>query len=217
VAERRFRWLLGQRGYRFYAENELDDVITVREGKRPDFFVEAGANGLLAEVKVLVAPGPLDREGNRVFSLSVEALLLPLARKVAKASGQLAPYADDAFARAIVIDNWRQVGVDLDPYILGQLFDTTEPKQPASLSSHERPARPVTDPARREFISAFIVNEPLRRDFDDRFVEERPMRARVIHNPRASQPLRETVFDGPQDLHFFFRSRRWRSSAPESS
>ena len=50
VAERRFAWLVTQRGCTFVREHELETVIEVR-GPRPDFYVRSPAGPFLAEVK----------------------------------------------------------------------------------------------------------------------------------------------------------------------
>src|SRR5438552_3877333 len=98
VAERRFSWLLRQRGCTFLRESELEKAIKVL-GPRPDFHVTSPEGLFLAEVKSFAQAGPMDRHTNRVFSIGVEELMKPIRSEILEARRQLRPYRDLPIAR----------------------------------------------------------------------------------------------------------------------
>jgi len=216
VAERRFSWLVGQRGCTFVREDELERVIEVR-GQRPDFYVQSPAGPFLAEVKAFTELGPIDRRVGRVFSMSVDELIRPISSAIDEARRQLRPYRDLAIPTAVVLDNWRQVGVDLEDEILIQIFGQIEFVVPVAFAAGPAGPRSLKYGGGRTigddkgtYVSAVIVTEPQEREFRDLFAEERPMRARVLHNPYAAVALPLSIFGGPQDEQLAHSDGAWR-------
>jgi hypothetical protein len=218
VAERRFSWLAGQRGCRFWREHQLEEVIAVR-GPRPDFFVRSAAADFLAEVKSFVEPGPLDGR-DRVFSTGFNQMMRPISGAIDEAARQLRAYRDEPMARVVVLDNWRQTGIDLDDVFLLQIFGELHFVVPVVASVGE-PTRETTlaygggrtiGLEKGTFISAVMVVEPLARDADDAFVRERPMRARVVHNPYATVPLSRAIFNSECDAQLYHDGRAWQKT-----
>ncbi len=204
VAERRFAWLVTQRGCTFVREHELEAAIKVC-GPRPDFYVRSPAGPFIAEVKAFEKAGPLERKG-RVFSVGTEQLLRPISGAIHEARRQLRAYRHLAIPRVIVLDNWRQVGLDLDDVVLLQLFGQLHFVVPVSTTGGPSGAtgleygggRTLGDDA-GTYVSAVLVTVPLQRDARDEFSVERPMRARVVHNPYATVPLPRSIFASPDD------------------
>ena len=104
-----------------FARDELERVIEVR-GPRPDFYVQSPAGPFLAEVKAFSELGPIERRVGPVFSVVVEELLRTISSAFDEARQQLRPYRDLGIPAVVVLDNWRQVGVDLGDAILIQIF-----------------------------------------------------------------------------------------------
>ena len=86
VAEMRFCWLLKQRGYKFWSENELEQKIILK-GKRPDFYVETPYGNLLVEIKSLKCPGPLEKRLSNIGSINPKEFLSIIAAESMLAIG----------------------------------------------------------------------------------------------------------------------------------
>ncbi|MDP9223785.1 MAG: hypothetical protein M3P18_07985 [Actinomycetota bacterium] len=215
VAERRFSWLLTQRGCTYVREGELEQVLAVR-GPRPDFYVRSAAGPFLAEVKAFTQAGPIDRRSNRVFSIGVEEMMKPISSAVDEARRQLRAYRDLGIPEVVVLDNWRQVGVDLDDVMLMQLFGeiafvvpvAKDGGPPGQTSLAYGGGRTLGDDA-GTYVSAVIVTTSLERALRDNFVSEQPMRARVLHNPHATVPLPQSIFGTPDDEQLVHVDRVW--------
>lgn len=215
VAERRFAWLLTQRACSYVREDDLEKVMKVL-GARPDFYVSSPAGPFLAEVKAFEKTGPIDRRTNRVFSIGVEELLKPISGAVKEARRQLRAYRDLPIPRIVVLDNWRQIGIDLDDVMLVQLFGQVQFVVPVAPSG---PAgdmylgygggRTLGDDS-GTYVSAVLVTEPLERALRDDFTQERTMRARVLHNPHASVSLPRSIFARPEDDQLEYVDGAWR-------
>lgn len=203
-------------------EAELEKVIEVK-GPRPDFYVRSPSGPFLAEVKAFEKAGPLDGRG-RVFTIGTEQLLRPISSAVDEARRQLRAYRDLGIPRVVVLDNWRQVGVDLDNVVLVQIFGQIHVVVPVSMSGGPRGAtwleygggRTLGDDA-GTYVSALVITEPLRRDARDDFTVERRMRARVLHNPYATIPLPRSIFAGPDDEQLEHVEGAWRKVESSSS
>jgi hypothetical protein len=62
--------LLDQRGYSYVGEDRLEHAITVRGGKRPDFYVDTRRDvRFLAEVKAFENPTALDQSSAAIGSI----------------------------------------------------------------------------------------------------------------------------------------------------
>lgn len=223
ISIRRFAWLLDQRGYTYVDERRLEHAITVRGGKRPDFFADTQrAVRFLAEVKAFETPTALDHATATTGSMFIGDLQRRITGPVERAARQLAPYANDPFPRVVVLDNHRQRGVSPGTVELIQIFGTLEygftvnPETGASVSEgwvHSDEDYAIGD-KRRNYISAVVVNIPTRRfdDFDgtvDDMTVPRPMKAHVIHNPDATHPLPLWVFSEPHDKQIIRQGDRW--------
>uniref|UniRef100_A0A7C1IX73 Uncharacterized protein n=1 Tax=Ammonifex degensii TaxID=42838 RepID=A0A7C1IX73_9THEO len=200
ISLRRFKWLLKQRGYRFWPEDRLEEVIQVR-GTRPDFYVRMPWCDFLAEVESFEKSSVVDLNPNRVFTVNPKDLVKRISGACKEAARQLKPYANLGLPMVIVLDNWRQIGIPLDPLHLVQLFGMIEFRVPVSPEDgviqrpylvHGKSRR--FSPEQHCHISAVVVPVPLVRYLEDDFTEERPMRVRVLHNPFANVPLPREVF-----------------------
>jgi hypothetical protein len=231
ISIRRFMWLLDQRGYSYIPENRLEQVVTVRGGKRPDFLVDTRFGvRFLAEVKAFEEPTALDRATTTTGAIFVGDLQKRInAGVVARASKQLAPYSNDRLPLVVVVDNHRQIGISLGTLELIQIFGTiqyeftVDTATGSSVSegwAHSNADYAVGD-KRRPHISAVVVNVPTQRfdtfDAADDFTRTRPMRVHVIHNPDATNPLPLWVFSEPHDKQIIRQGDRWVefSSPPE--
>lgn len=223
ISLRRFEWLLTQRACTFEPEERVFSRIPNR-GKQPDFFVTfPDGRGAVAEVESFEKPTILRTTTARVISVGHMSLQKRINRAVRHAAEQLAPYADLGIPLLVVLDNHRQVGLQLKRHELVSLFgeqrivltlDTATGKQIGEpVLQHEEDGSPFAGGA-RAFVSAVIVNEPVYRfdDFDktDDFTQERPMRARIIHHPHAQTPLPLEVF--AMDEQIVYRDERWNEA-----
>ena len=135
VAERRFRWLLGQRRYRYWDEHELARVITVQR-TRPDFFVRTPHDGdFLVEVESFQEPTILRTMDAGVISLDGMKLQKRINRAVRNAAAQLEPYQDKRIPLVVALDNWRQVGLSLGVVDLIQVFGLVEVQRHVNLDT----------------------------------------------------------------------------------
>lgn len=223
VAERRFSWLLTQRGCTFVREQELEKVLEVL-GPRPDFFVRSPAGSFIAEVKAFREPGPLDRRSGRVFSVGVGEMLKRLSSAVDEARRQLRAYRDLAIPRVVVLDNWRQIGLDLDDVMLVQLFGELKFVVPVSMTGGRAGKTHLAYGGGRTlgnehgtYVSAVIVTEPLERGLRDDFTVERPMRARVLHNPHATTGLQRSIFARSGDEQLEYVDDKWQKVGTSAS
>jgi hypothetical protein len=221
VAERRFTWLARQRGCTYVREDKLEAVITLR-GTRPDFYVRSHAGPFLAEVKAFEKPGPLDTI-DRIGSRSMAVMLKPISAAIDEARRQLRPYRDGRLPMIVVLDPWRQRGIDLSNEVLIQVFGELSFVVPVArdgprgeVSLAHGGGRTIGEDA-GTYISAVVVNIARRRDSIDDFTEERPMRARVVHNPFASVPLPTSIFASPDDEQLVHDGERWQRPGGSSS
>lgn len=216
VAEHRFSWLLRQRGCTYVREDQLEQVMMVR-GPRPDFYVRSPSGPFLAEVKAFRQLGPIDRRSGRVFATGIQELLKPISSSVDEARRQLRAYRELEIPTVIVLDNWRQIGIDLDDVILVQLFGEIEfivqvstDGGPAGETQLAYGRGRTRGDDKGTCVSAILVTEPLERQLRDDFTDERPMRARVLHNPHAAVPLARSIFDQPEDDQRAHVDGSWR-------
>jgi hypothetical protein len=221
TAEKRFSWLVRQRGYRFWYEDRLEEKIEVR-GRRPDFYVETPFGDFLAEIESFKAPGPYEQMRNRVGVISSKAVPNRMRTAVRHAAAQLKPYADLAIPLVVVLDNWRQVGILLKPIQLVQVFGNVVFRAPVldggsrlgEVHKFHDGNRCLTD-QHRTYVSAVAVNIPSERyndvDAPDDMSRERPMNLRVLHNPYATCPLPVRIFSDDNDEHIRYEDGKWVS------
>lgn len=128
VSIRRFTWLLDQRGYRYVTESDLESVITIRNSKRPDFWVDTGQGvRFLAEVKSFEKPTAVQLNDEPRFAMFVDDGQRRInGQPIEKAAQQLAPYRNDGMPLIVVLDNHRQVGVSLGTVELIQIFGSLQ-------------------------------------------------------------------------------------------
>jgi hypothetical protein len=213
VAERRFAWLLKQRGYGFWLEDQLEEKIEVR-ATRPDFYVETPANGsFLVEVESFEKPGPLrglSRGGAR--AVNTELVFKRIRTAVQDAAEQLRPYKELGIPMLVVLDNWRMVGIPSNVVDLrNALFGTLEFRFPVNLDTgagvmdeahwHHGGGQ-FFNPKEKLYIGAVAWNLPKIRYDDDRVKEERPMYLRVVHNPWAQVKFPIGIFNNRDDEHY---------------
>jgi hypothetical protein len=208
----------------YITERSLDQVITIRGGKRPDFLVETGRSlRFMTEVKAFETPTVLDRSVESIGAMFVGDLQKRInSGSIERAAKQLAPYAHEDFPRVVVLDNHRQIGISLGTIELIQVFGTLQYEftidstTGTSISegwSH-RDSNSAMGDRQRRYISAVVVNVPTERfdAFDgtvDDFTVPRPMRVHVIHNPDAANPLPLWVFSEPDDKQIIRQGDRW--------
>lgn len=212
LGKERFAWLLRQRGIPFWDEDSLESRITVREGKRPDFYAEPQGQPILVEVEGLHAI--------RSHTLGLDPVQnrKRLRGPVELAARQLKPYRVLGIPMIVAVDNARRVGVSLDKIDLIQLLGVTEIRVPVNLTAGGRAGRArlhhgrgqILSATRRQYISAVAVNLPKRGfEYIDKLEQERPMRLRVLHNPYAQVALPLSVFADPEDEHIGLVDGRW--------
>lgn len=223
VAEQRFCWLLNQRGYKFWSEDQLEQKIRV-EGTRPDFFVETPSGNLLVEVKAISKPGPVERRQSKVGTVNPKEFLDRLRGPVKLAAKQLSPYKDRNIPCLAVLDNWHQVLIPTNVVALIQIFGTLEFRGKVDLESgsvvgpmqlfHGKDRR-LTE-SQHTYISAVAVNMAKVRYLDDDMQAERPMRLRVVHNPYAVCPMPIDIFTDDDDEHYCYHDNKWVKVWPPS-
>jgi len=116
ISNRRCRWLLNQRRFRYWREAEIGQIVTLHD-KRPDFLVETPVPiRFLLELKSFEQDTALDQidPSVRVFSLGAMSLQRRANRLVRDAAEQLAPYAANNLSTLIMLDNYRQKGISAD-------------------------------------------------------------------------------------------------------
>ena len=113
TAEKRFSWLLKQRGYQFWTEDQLEQNIVVK-GTRPDFYVETPVGNVLAEVESFVEPGPIERRNFSMGAVDPKEFADRIRGLVKHAAKQLSPYEDLGIPCLVILDNWRGIRIPLD-------------------------------------------------------------------------------------------------------
>jgi hypothetical protein len=188
----RFTWLLNQRAYRFWPEDKLDEVISVRR-KKPDFYVRTASGDLLVEVESFVER--LSRPA-QAMAVNPEREWRRIQGAVRHGAQQLGDYKDLNLPMMVVVDNWRRVGVPTDVGTLwGALFTAQGQSQPLLNSKNKR------------YVSAVAWNLPKARTLDDTMTNERPMYLVVLHNPYADISFCRSFFDSINDKHFRINRR----------
>lgn len=220
LGEKRFAWLLRQRGIPAAADDDLWPWIPNRR-KKPDFLImPSGSHKILAEVEDLQQPGLLRRATARVYATGPRHSLQSLRSPLARASKQLKPYQDLKIPMLVIIDNAARTGTLLGPEDMVSLVGAPEVHRHVCVAKGEwvGPARiqgapdsfHILTPNRNPYISAVAVNIP---KAGYQYIEppdqERPMRLRVLHNPYAKIPLPLNVFSDPEDEHIAFHHDRW--------
>jgi hypothetical protein len=215
VSNRRCRWLLSQRGFRYWCEAEMADVLSLK-GTNPDFLVETAAPiRFFLELKSFEQDTLLDRidPSVRTFSIDIMSLQKRANRLVRDAAEQLLPYAGTGFPMVIMLDNYRQKGISLDHHTLGGLFGELVVQMRMDASSGRSLGEDwvrVDDGSplaggRYGHVSAVAALVAAER-FDtfekvDDFSVERKMKVRVLYNPNAIVPFPSDVFNDPRDEH----------------
>ena len=215
VSNRRCTWLLDQRGFRYWREGAIGQILTLR-GTNPDFLVETPVPvRFFIELKSFEQATLLDRidPGVRTFSVGIMSLQKRANRLVRDAAEQLLPYADSNFPMIIVLDNHRQKGISLDHHTLGGLFgelqvqirsDPTTGENLGEAWVRSDDGSPLAG-GRNRHVSAVVALVAGERfdTFDkvDDFSVERKMKVRVLYNQDAAVPLPRAVFNDPDDEH----------------
>lgn len=216
ISNRRCRWLLNQRRFRFWREAEIGEIIALHD-KRPDFLVETPvAIRFLLELKSFEQDTALDQIDPRVrvFSLGAMSLQKRANRLVRDAADQLAPYAASHLPTLIMLDNYRQKGISLDKHTLGGLFGEmqmhlqVDPQSGRTISKgwvRVDDGSPLAG-GRNGHVSAVAALVPVERfdtfERDDDFSIDRKMKVRIVYNPDALVPFPQDVFNEPEDLQF---------------
>jgi len=213
ISIRRCSWLLKQRGFRYWRETEMGQVLPLQE-TNPDFLVETLAGvRFLMELKSFEKDTILRTIQARTFSLGHMTLQKRANRLVRDAAEQLLPYAATNLPMVIALDNYRQVGISLDKHTLSSLFGELEALITIDLETggavrrewtREDDGSPLAG-GRNQHVSAVLVLEPLERfdtiETEDDFSVERGMRVRIVYNEEAVVPLPKDVFSAPEDEH----------------
>jgi len=195
VAENRFRWLVTQRGFRYWDETQLEEKL-VKVTTRPDFYVETPFGDILAEVECFTEPGPIDRRGGMCGAVDPDELLDRPRGLIKHAARQLRPYSDLNLPCLVVLDNWRGFAINLGYPWLTQVFGTFEFRGryvPESgtlgpLKLRHGGGRRLKE-GQHTYVSAVAVNINTVNYLDDDVCQERRMRVRIIHNPFADCPF----------------------------
>ena len=215
VSNRRCTWLLNQRGFRYWREAAIGQILTLR-GTNPDFLVETPVPvRFFLELKSFEQATLLDRidPSVRTFSIDPMSLQKRANRLVRDAADQLLPYAGESLPMVIGLDNYRQKGISLDEHTLGGLFgelqmhirmdpDTGENLGEAWVRVDD--GSPLAA-GRNRHVSAVLALIHVERfdtfEKDDDFSVERKMKVRIAYNPDADVPLPRNVFNDPADEH----------------
>lgn len=219
IAEQRFCWLLKQRGYKFWTEDQLAQKIKIVT-TRPDFFVETKNGNILVEIEAIEKPGPKERQKNIIGTVAVEELLGRLKGPIKKAAKQLSPYKNLGMPCMVILDNWRQIRIRTNIDYLTQIFGVFEfralfDSQNGSLVGPLKLYHGNDQRLRRDkctYISAVAVNIAKERYLDDDMKSERPMRLKIVHNPFALNPIPMNIFRDKGDEHWYYQEDRWLKS-----
>ena len=174
-AIKRFAMLLDQRSCCFWREDELAEVLPLRE-KRVDFFVRTKSR-----VPLLVEIESFKEDRRALKALRQNAGMSGLqqsdgrrfSKRIRSAGDQLESYRDLRFPGIVVLDDFRGVGMPANPDALGLVLMNYFPA------------------SNRPYLSA--VAWLLERSTNQYFL-------RIFHNPHSDVPLDKTVFgDGPDE------------------
>lgn len=215
ISNRRCTRLLNQRGFRYWREADIGQLLTLR-GTNPDFLVETPVPiRFFLELKSFEQDTLLDRidPSVRTFSVDIMSLQKRANRLVRDAAEQLLPYADSGLPMIIVRNNYRQKGISLDRHTLGGLFGELQVQIRINPTTGENlgeawvrsdDGSPLAG-GRNQHVSAvaaLIAGE--RFDTFDKIDDlsiERKMKVRVLYNPDAAVPLPRDVFSDADDEH----------------
>jgi len=204
----RCRGLLEQRGFSFWPEERLEEVLEVKQ-TRPDFFVKTALG-----TKFLVEVNAFEKELNGP-SLGLAQIDFKQGHKrvrnaILEAAKQLRPYAEDSLPLVILMDNWNMVwlegsvGTLLDA-VFGEVVHLVPvPESDASRHPQIRCTRRdgVLNARHKTYISAVAWNLPQAHLENESTNVLFPMRVRLVHNPYAVVPLSRQVFVHTQDEQF---------------
>lgn len=215
ISNRRCTWLLSQRGFRYWREADIGQVLTVLD-TNPDFLVQTPWSvRFFVELKSFEQDTVLDRidPSIRAFSIDPMSLQKRANRLLRDAADQLLPYAGTGLPMIIALDNYRQKGISLDKHTLGGLFGALQVQiriDPTTGRTVEeawvRPddGSPLAG-GRNQHVSAVLALIPVERfdtfEKDDDFSVERKMKVRILYNPNATVPLPRDLFNDGQDEH----------------
>ena len=212
-ANERFRWLLTQRGYRYWTEDNLDEVILVR-GKRPDFYVKTPHGDFLAEVKSFEKESPL-RFLRQAMAYNQRSILKRIRKKVNDAAEQLRPYQIVGIPLLIVLDNWRRVGIPSNiTDLLDALFGEQQLWVPISSSADAGPVQwhhahgRVLSPDYKLYVSAVAWNLPRNPSAEPPNCES-DMYVRMVHNPFGIAHFPKEIFATADDVHWGREGNAW--------
>jgi hypothetical protein len=216
VSNQRFAWLLTQRKYRFWGEDQLEDKIkTVQITKRPDFYVEASAKGdFIAEIKSFKQQGPFKGIQTKVISSDPEPIFKRIRTAVKEAADQLRPYETLNIPMIVVLDDWQKVGIWSNVLDLrNALFGTLSVRKPVYPSGspgrwHHGKGQQLNENL-GNYISAVAWNLPKNQYPDDPIAEERTMYLRMVHNPFANILFPIDLFNNGDDEHHGYKEGRW--------
>jgi len=215
ISNRRCTWLLKQRGFRYWRERDIGQVLPLL-ATNPDFLVETPALvRFFLELKSLEQDTLLDRIDPTVRTFSIDPMSLQKRanRLVRDAANQLLPYAGNGLPMVIALDNYRQKGISLDEHTLGGLFGELQVQirmDPITGRSIDEcwvradDGSPLAD-GRNRHVSAVAALIPVERfdtfEKEDDFSVERKMKVRILYNPDAAVPVPRYVFNDPEDEH----------------
>ena len=220
IAERRFAWLLNQRSYGFWSENELEQKIELR-GTRPDFYVETSRNGtFLVEVESFEEAGPFRIGSRGGAAVDSERIFRRIRTAVQNAARQLRPYKGLGIPMLIALDNWRMVGIPSNISDLrNALFGTLEFRLPIDLGGGKADVEEAHwhhgggqffNKREKLYISAVAWNLPKARFVDDPITEVRGGVSRVMMSTSPGPGISggETPCTTPRQIV----DRRWGCS-----
>jgi hypothetical protein len=215
ISNRRCTWLLNQRGFRYWREVDIAQILMLR-GTNPDFLVETPVLvRFFLELKSFEQDTLLDRidPSVRTFSIDPMSLQKRANRLVRDGADQLLPYAGEGLPMVIALDNFRQKGISLDEHTLGGLFGElqlhirTNPNTGENLGEawvRVDDGSPLAGGRNRQ-VSAVLALIPVERfdtlEKNDDFSVERKMKIRIAYNPDADVPLPRSVFSDAYDEH----------------
>jgi hypothetical protein len=188
-AEQRFEWLLIQRGFRFWGEDELEQVITVL-GKKPDYYVRAAGCSFLAEVESFNKPGPFGMPLGQAMAMNPLPPAKRLRTPVRHAAQQLRPYEALKIPLLVVLDNGRKVGI---PTNIGDLWD--------ALFRPEGRGQALLNEGNKCHLSAVAWIVSTNADMLP-VTETQVMNVRLIHNPHAVIEFPINIFTDEEDQSF---------------
>jgi len=215
-ANRRFAWLLEQRGFDYWTEDELDSKIPVM-GTRPDFYVETLRSGpFLVEVESFEQRSVFPSVGQFDPEISIKRM----RTSVRHAARQLKPYAFLEIPMLVVLDNWRLVGIPSNVGFLRQaLFGKLEFRLRLDVDKGILVGEPklhhgigqTLHAERKNYISAVAWNMPKQAYLYADPQEGQQMRLRVVHNDFAQRKLPIDLFSDEEDEHHGYdENGRWQ-------